>query len=111
MHQDIVITPPQPPVMNLGSSPKCHVQFIYVPERILAVQGHPEFVTWIVLATLNMLHEKGKLNDKQLKEARRRAIKEHDGVAVGISFAIFIHACRMEKERLLQAQATSTTGW
>ncbi|PWY66810.1 class I glutamine amidotransferase-like protein [Aspergillus sclerotioniger CBS 115572] len=42
MHRDIVYEVP-PGCVNLGSSLICGIQGIYIPKRILCVQGHPEY--------------------------------------------------------------------
>ena len=109
MHQDIVTIPPPPPISNLGSSAKCEIQILYQQDRLESVQGHPEFVEYISLATLQMLFENGKLNKKQLKRAKRRAEEEHDGNLFIVMFISVIHDACQEKQRLLQGAWSTTT--
>ncbi|KAI9758222.1 MAG: hypothetical protein M1815_004423 [Lichina confinis] len=45
-HRDILATKPaleNEQIFNLGTSPKCDLQGLYVPKRFITIQGHPEY--------------------------------------------------------------------
>ncbi|KAJ3087519.1 hypothetical protein HK102_010887 [Quaeritorhiza haematococci] len=58
MHQDIVTVVP-PDMEVLASSDKCAVQSMFLKNRILTIQGHPEFTAEIVNALVNMRLARG----------------------------------------------------
>lgn len=89
MHRDIVYTYPDS-VEHLGSSPRCNVQGMYVRNRIITVQGHPEFNGDIVTELLENRHEKGIFDDAMFKDGMTRVRNHHDGVAVGAAFIRFL---------------------
>ncbi|OQE11074.1 hypothetical protein PENVUL_c003G01697 [Penicillium vulpinum] len=63
MHRDIVFKPPVN-CTNLATSPKCEVQGLYLPKRVLSVQGHPEFNEGIMACLLEARHENGTFGDE-----------------------------------------------
>jgi GMP synthase-like glutamine amidotransferase len=89
MHRDIVYTYPDS-VEPLGHSPRCDVQGMYAKNRLITVQGHPEFNGDIVAELLDLRHEKGVFDDATYKEGMERVRKHHDGVAVGAAFIKFL---------------------
>lgn len=89
MHRDIVYEYPEG-IEHLGYSPRCDVQGMYAKNRLITVQGHPEFTGDIVSELLENRHEKGIFDDKMYEEGMERVRKHHDGVAVGAAFIRFV---------------------
>lgn len=89
MHRDVVQSYP-PNVEHLGSSPRCDVQGMYVKNRLITVQGHPEFNEQIVRELLETRHEQGVFDDELYQEAVGRVANHHDGVVVGAAFIKFL---------------------
>ncbi|KAI4234911.1 MAG: hypothetical protein LQ352_008142, partial [Teloschistes flavicans] len=79
MHKDIVFDHP-PGVQALGSTGRCKVQGMFVPGRLLTVQGHPEFTEEILVEILEVRHEQGVFGDEIYEEAMARVGKKHDGL-------------------------------
>jgi GMP synthase-like glutamine amidotransferase len=88
MHRDMVFTYP-PAVESLGSSPVCPVQGMYVPRRLLTVQGHPEFNEEIMTEILKSRHATGVFDDQAFEAGMERVVKPHDGVVVAGAFLRF----------------------
>lgn len=88
MHRDVVYDYP-PEVEQLGSSPRCDVQGMYVKNRLITVQGHPEFTEEIVTELLETRHTSGVFDDTMYKEAMNRVGNRHDGVTVAKAFLKF----------------------
>ncbi|KAL9602067.1 MAG: hypothetical protein Q9219_002063 [cf. Caloplaca sp. 3 TL-2023] len=89
MHHDILSSYP-PNVLPLGSSPVCDVQGIYVPQKILTLQGHPEFNEDIMTELLKASDEVGFSDDRAKEDALRRVGDEHDGTLVAAVMVRFI---------------------
>ncbi|KAK0311520.1 hypothetical protein LTR01_003516 [Friedmanniomyces endolithicus] len=89
MHHDIVYTDP-PSVTSLGDSDRCDVQGMYIKDRLITVQGHPEFTGDIVEELLEKRHESGIFTDAVYEDGMARVRKPHDGVAVGAAFLRFV---------------------
>ena len=89
MHKDIVHTYP-PSVIPLGSSPKCQVQGMYVPSKLITLQAHPEFNEDIVSQILEARHSPGIFDDETFNDAMRRVGNAHDGILVGAAFLDFM---------------------
>ena len=89
MHQDIVYTYP-PGVERLGQTPKCDVQGMYVKNRLVTVQGHPEFNCDIVSEITQRRHDQGIFTAQMYDDAMSRVDKPHDGVVVGAAFIRFL---------------------
>ena len=89
MHKDIVYTYP-PEVEPLGSSPRCEVQGMLIPRRLITIQGHPEFNAEIVTELLEARHEQGIFDDKTYEDAMRRVETDQDGVLVSGVFLKFL---------------------
>ena len=85
MHKDIVHDHPTG-VESLGSSPVCDVQGMYVPNRLISVQGHPEFDDEMVTAICEKRHEQGIFDDETFTDAISRVKNEQDGVTVAQGF-------------------------
>lgn len=85
MHRDIVHAYP-PDTIPLGYSPRCEVQGIYIPRRLITLQGHPEFTEDIVSEVVALRGAQGVFSKAQTEDALNRARNPHDGVAVGVAF-------------------------
>lgn len=81
MHRDIVTGVPEGAV-NLGNSPVCDVQGLYIPHRVISVQAHPEFSGFIMSSILNARRDQGIFGDDLFQSGLSRAEKAHDGVLV-----------------------------
>lgn len=89
MHRDIVYEYPNG-IEALGHSPRCDVQGMYAKNRLITVQGHPEFNGDIVLELLINRHDRGIFDDAMYEDGMKRVRKQHDGVAVGAAFIRFL---------------------
>ena len=89
MHRDMVFHYPEG-VEELGSSPRCQVQGMYVPKHLLTVQGHPEFNQEIMEEILETRHAAGIFNDNEFDEGMKRVVKPHDGLIVSQAFLRFL---------------------
>ena len=89
MHKDIVYDCP-PGVELLGESASCRVQGLYVPKRVVTVQGHPEFTEEIVRELLTTRLEQAIFDAEVYGDAVRRVGDEHDGVLVAGAFLRFL---------------------
>ncbi|KAF7591083.1 hypothetical protein BBP40_001982 [Aspergillus hancockii] len=89
MHRDIVYEVPQGCV-GLGSSPLCEVQGFYMPQRVLSVQGHPEFDEFITTSVIETRHKAGVFDDDLAKDGLSRAGKHHDGTVFAKAACKFI---------------------
>ncbi|KAH6695365.1 Aldehyde/histidinol dehydrogenase [Plectosphaerella plurivora] len=78
MHRDAVLEVPKD-CISIGSSPRCSIQGLYRPGKILTVQAHPEFDGFIMTNILNF--RRGVVFDEDMyKEGMSRAEDSHDGV-------------------------------
>ncbi|KFH44781.1 putative glutamine amidotransferase-like protein-like protein [Hapsidospora chrysogenum ATCC 11550] len=89
MHQDIVKTLPEGAV-NLGRSPVCEIQGLYIPRRAITVQAHPEFNDFIMSSILRKRHGQGIFPDDVYESGMARAEKQHDGLHVCKTFWRFM---------------------
>ncbi|CAK1358493.1 putative glutamine amidotransferase-like protein [Cercospora beticola] len=89
MHRDIVYEYPEG-TQPLGHSPRCDVQGMYTKNRVITVQGHPEFNGDIVSELLDSRHEKGIFDDAMYKDGMDRVRLHHDGVTIGAAFLRFL---------------------
>ncbi|PNS18781.1 hypothetical protein CAC42_5320 [Sphaceloma murrayae] len=89
MHQDIVYEYPKD-VEHLAYSPKCEVQGMYKKGKLITVQGHPEFSSFITSEILEVRHTGGVLNDDIYKDAMSRVQSRHDGVVAAKAFLQFV---------------------
>jgi GMP synthase-like glutamine amidotransferase len=89
MHRDIVFEFP-PAVEQLGHSPRCKVQGMYIPRKLITVQAHPEFNQEIVTEVLETRHKLGIFDDGAYAEYMARVGNEHDGVLVAGAFLKFM---------------------
>ncbi|KAJ6023876.1 hypothetical protein N7540_004673 [Penicillium herquei] len=89
MHRDIVFETPEGCV-NLGYSKPCAVQGLYMPNRLISIQAHPEFNEFIMTNILAARHDAGVFNDELYQDANSRAGKQHDGELLARRFIQFI---------------------
>lgn len=89
MHKDIVYYYPEG-VQELGSSASCKVQGMYIPKRLITVQGHPEFTKEVVTELLETRREQNIFNDEQYESGMANVGKPHDGVLVAQAFLRFL---------------------
>lgn len=89
MHRDIVTSRPEDAV-NLGVSDRCQIQGMYIPGRLITVQGHPEFTEEIVRELLENRHRQGIFDDETYEDGMRRVGRPHDGVVVAQAFLRFL---------------------
>ena len=88
MHRDVVPRYP-PSVEKLGHSDRCDVQGIYVKNRVISLQGHPEYNAKIASEFLD--RRRGSvLNDIIYQDGKNRVNNPHDGVTVGAGFLKFL---------------------
>lgn len=88
MHRDIVYVYPKE-VEQLAHTDRCSVQGMYIKNRVITVQGHPEFTGDIVSELLEARHTSGVFNDELYGDGMSRVRKDHDGVVVGKAFIKF----------------------
>ncbi|KAF7563695.1 hypothetical protein G7046_g482 [Stylonectria norvegica] len=88
MHRDIL--PQYPPsVEKLGHSDRCQVQGIYVKNRVISLQGHPEYTAKFASDLLD--RRRGSvLDEKTYQDGKNRVNNPHDGVTVGAAFLKFL---------------------
>ncbi|PWY96622.1 class I glutamine amidotransferase [Aspergillus sclerotioniger CBS 115572] len=88
MHQDVAYGYPSE-VVSLGASPKCAVQGMYVPGKLITVQGHPEFRGDIMTELITLRTATGLFSKEQSEDALGRAGIPHDGIAITMAFLKF----------------------
>ncbi|KAI0132810.1 glutamine amidotransferase class-I [Xylariales sp. AK1849] len=89
MHRDAVYSHP-PGTIPLAHTDVCAVQGMYIPKKLIAVQGHPEFTEPMMREILNMRHDGGIIADGLFEDAMSRAANEQDGVAIAQAFLRFL---------------------
>lgn len=89
MHKDIVYYYPQG-VEELAWSDKCKVQGMYIPKRVITVQGHPEFTEPIVRELLETRRQQNIFDEYTYRDAIARVVRPHDGVLVAEAFLRFL---------------------
>ena len=63
---------------------------MYIPRRVITVQGHPEFTEEIVAELLETRREQKIFGDEIYEEGMARVGKQHDGMLVGQAFLKFL---------------------
>jgi GMP synthase-like glutamine amidotransferase len=89
MHRDIVYAYPEG-VEELAYTDKCAVQGMYIPKRLITVQGHPEFNEEIVRELLLARHASKIFDDEVFEDGMRRVGNSQDGVVVAKAFLKFL---------------------
>ncbi|EEP80736.1 predicted protein [Uncinocarpus reesii 1704] len=90
MHRDIAYEVPMG-CANVGSTPKCKIQGLYMPQRILTVQGHPEHNEFVIRTMIEMRRSQGIFGADLAENGLSRVENEHDGVVVAQAFCKFVH--------------------
>ncbi|CEP63757.1 putative amidotransferase LALA0_S09e01816g [Lachancea lanzarotensis] len=67
IHNDIVYDVPSG-YTNLGYSSKCAIQGLYRKNKLFTLQGHPEFVTDVVVSILRTMGTRKLLEDAEVKK-------------------------------------------
>ena len=88
MHRDIVPRYPLS-VEKLGYSTLCDAQGFYVKNRLISLQGHPEYNAQIAVDFLQR-RRGSKLDEQTYADGIRRAHDLHDGAVVGAAFVKFL---------------------
>ena len=81
MHKDIVYDYP-PLVAKLGRSRLCEVQGMYIPRKLITVQGHPEFDEEIMAQILEGRLKQGLFDKDVFEDGMARASKKQDGLDI-----------------------------
>jgi GMP synthase-like glutamine amidotransferase len=81
MHKDIVYGYPKD-TEELAETNICANQGMYIKNRLITVQGHPEFTHDIVEEILKSRHAVGIFNDEVFEDAIKRLPDHDDGVVV-----------------------------
>ena len=89
MHRDIIHEYPKGAI-PLAHTPVCATQAMYIPKRMIALQGHPEFTEDMVREILERRHDGGILPDAVFEDAMSRVADAHDGVAIARAFLRFL---------------------
>lgn len=89
MHKDIVYTFP-PDADQLASTAVCENQGMYIKNRIITVQGHPEFTREIEEEIIKARYGQGIFTEELYKDAMRRVQDHDDGIVVAQAFLRFL---------------------
>jgi len=89
MHRDIVYELPEG-VTPLGFSPVCKNQGMYVKDRLITIQGHPEFNEAIMRELLEIRKDQGLWPIEEWQAGMDKVAKHHDGVVVSATFLKFL---------------------
>jgi GMP synthase-like glutamine amidotransferase len=79
-----------PDVEALASTESCPVQAMYIPKRVMTVQGHPEFTEEIMRELLVTAHASGAFDKDLFEDSMKRVDKYQDGVVVAQAFLRFL---------------------
>ena len=88
-HRDAVLELPRG-VALLAGNDQCPIQSMYVPGRLLTVQGHPEYSEFIMTEMLRARHQAGTIANEPYADAMKRVGDPHDGVAMARAFLRFL---------------------
>ena len=89
MHRDIIFGFPEG-VQQLASTAKCENQGFYQKNRLITVQGHPEFTRDIVQEILDTREKQGIFPPGVYKDGVRRLEDHDDGVLIAEAFLRFL---------------------
>lgn len=89
MHRDVIFEYP-PGMTSLARTDFCPTQGMYIPKRMISVQGHPEFTEDMVREILTMRHDAKIIADGVFEDGMSRVADEQDGVAVARAFLRFL---------------------
>ena len=88
-HLDLVSHYPDG-VEALGSSGPCKVQGMYIPKRVMTLQGHPEFTPDIMAELLRKRRGQNIFTEEVYGEAMARVGQPQDGVLIAQAFLKFL---------------------
>lgn len=77
-------------VEPLAHTDKCVNHAMYIPRRVITIQGHPEYTDGILGEILIARNESGVIDDESFKSAMARLKNKHDGVLVARAFLRFL---------------------
>lgn len=63
---------------------------MYVKNKLITVQGHPEFNDFIVSEITQRRYDQGVFEKAVYEDAMSRVHKHHDGVAIAAAFLRFL---------------------
>ncbi|CAG7926410.1 unnamed protein product [Penicillium olsonii] len=89
MHRDIVFEVPEGCV-NIGTSPICEVQGLYSPNKLISVQGHPEYNQGMMECIVETRHGNGIFDNGLYKDGMSRAGNSQDGLLIARTVAKFV---------------------
>jgi GMP synthase-like glutamine amidotransferase len=89
MHRDFVTTYPSS-VEPLATSPICETQGMYMANKLVTVEWHPDFSSEIMEALLKLRLERGIFDTATYEEAMSRCYDAHDGELVFKAFLKFL---------------------
>lgn len=89
MHRDAVLDVPGG-LVSLGSSPRCEVQGLYEPGRVISFQAHPEFDDFIMSEIMEARYAQSIFDRDMYEEGITRARAAHDGVLVSCKIWEFL---------------------
>ena len=89
MHRDIITAYPTS-VIALAHTPTCSTQGMYVPRRMISVQGHPEYTEEMVREILDWFQANDAIDGDILADSLRRVGHRNDGVEIAKSFLRFL---------------------
>ncbi|KAL8822661.1 MAG: hypothetical protein Q9191_006606 [Dirinaria sp. TL-2023a] len=77
-------------VTPLGTSPVCEVQGMYLPRKLITLQGHPEFNEEIMLELLKAGDAIGFTDKTLYSDAMNRVYDKHDGTLIAAAMLEFV---------------------
>ncbi|MCJ1479339.1 hypothetical protein MMC13_008024 [Lambiella insularis] len=89
MNRDVVRSCPTG-VERLAYTAKASVHGMYVANKLLTIQGHPEFNEQIMKGLLVFRHDAHIIDDDTFEDATARADRHHDGIVVAQAFLRFL---------------------
>jgi len=89
MHRDIVYDFPDG-TTPLGYSPVCKNQGMYAKDRLITIQGHPEFTEAIMRELLEIRKDQGLWPIEEWQAGMDKVANRHDGVVVAAAFLRFL---------------------
>ncbi|KFY45233.1 hypothetical protein V494_01051 [Pseudogymnoascus sp. VKM F-4513 (FW-928)] len=89
LHRDIVHTYPEG-VEPLAHTDACLNHAMYIPRRVITIQGHPEYTGDILGDILVARNASGVIDDESFKDAMPRLQNKQDGVLVARAFLRFL---------------------
>jgi len=89
MHKDVVFGFPDG-AEQLAATSVCENQGMYIRNRVITIQGHPEFTHDIEDELIKVRFKQGIFTEEQYKDAMRRLPDHDDGIIVAQAFLRFL---------------------